>query len=230
MADANATPIGAKFGRWTVTGPGQTDRYGNRCLLVRCDCGVEKNRRPFELISGHTLSCGCRKPSVLAIQSRTHGHAASGRESRAYMCWKNMRDRCQNPKNKRFDHYGGRGIVVCDRWKLFANFLEDMGDPPAGLTLNRINNDAGYDPANCNWVSHKAQSLNTSRNVQVDTCKGRMPISEAARIAGVDRNTMVNRIKRGWPIEDLFLPPRQFQRKQIDTPHRPDSAYKGSSE
>lgn len=79
---------------------------------------------------------------------------------RAFDAWRNAIQRCGNPKHPHWLRYGGRGITVCDRWKAFDAFLEDMGDPPLGTTIERINNDKGYAPGNCRWATPKEQSAN----------------------------------------------------------------------
>lgn len=68
--------------------------------------------------------------------------------------------RCANPRSNGFEYYGGRGIAVCDRWASFADFLADMGQRPAGRTLDRINNDGNYEPGNCRWATPKEQAAN----------------------------------------------------------------------
>src|SRR5215471_9264875 len=89
--------------------------------------------------------------------------------------WHNMLTRCYSPKHNRYHHYGGRGIAVCKRWHKFKHFAADMGATyQHGLSLNRIDNDKGYEPGNCDWVTPAQQMRNTSRTVWVDTPAGRM--------------------------------------------------------
>jgi hypothetical protein len=96
-----------------------------------------------------------------------HGHARRRPEGRAgtptYYVWAAMVQRCTNPANKEWDRYGGRGITVCSRWRDFRNFLADMGEQPEGLTLDRIDNDGGYGPGNCQWATTSEQQRNTRR-------------------------------------------------------------------
>jgi hypothetical protein len=88
-----------------------------------------------------------------------HGHARIGRLTPTYITWRNMINRCTNPAIGRgWQYYGGRGIIVCDRWMSFENFLADMGSRPEGLTLDRLNSDSNYEPGNCRWATRSEQT------------------------------------------------------------------------
>jgi hypothetical protein len=91
-------------------------------------------------------------------------HGAS--KSRLYRIWAGMKERCRNPKCKAYRYYGGRGITVCERWlKSFEDFAADVGEPPEGTSIDRINNDGNYEPGNVRWATMKTQAGNRSNNV-----------------------------------------------------------------
>ncbi len=90
-----------------------------------------------------------------------------------YRRWSNMIQRCTNPKNASYENYGGRGITVCEEWKSFRKFAYDMGYPPEGKTLDRIDNDKGYCKENCRWADWSMQ--NTNKRVRKDTITGKAP-------------------------------------------------------
>lgn len=129
----------------------------------------------------------------------THGHAHryKGRWacSPTYYSWRAMKQRCLNPRNHNYPGYGGRGITVCKRWLKFENFLADMGERPAGMTLDRRNNDKGYCKRNCRWESRKVQSNNQRVRKDAVFYLGKRP-SEWAIIWGCTRHAATMRIKR----------------------------------
>lgn len=122
--------------------------------MFRCECGVEKRVSVHAVKSGKTKSCGCLR----ITKAKTHGMS----KIPEYAIWVAMKARCYNESSKDYKDYGGRGITVCDRWiSSFTNFIEDMGvRKEKGLTLDRRNNDEGYSPENCKWVTASEQACN----------------------------------------------------------------------
>lgn len=95
-----------------------------------------------------------------------------------------MKQRCSNPRDRNYPNYGGRGIRVCARWKKFENFYADMGDKPPGYSLERRDNEKGYNPQNCYWAPREQQARNTRRNVFVRYQGARMLLADALRAVG----------------------------------------------
>jgi len=147
--------IGKRFGRLVVIGEkSERDKRGHVLWECLCDCGNKCVVLGYSLGSGKTNSCGC-----LNIERLTkHGM----HESIEYKVWENMKQRCTNKKAHAYEHYGGRGIYVCERWRDFKNFFEDMGKRPnKSFSIERRNNSDGYCPENCYWTTQTTQTRNT---------------------------------------------------------------------
>lgn len=118
--------------------------------------------------------------------------------------WRSMLARCHNPGNKRFADYGGRGIVVCERWRRDVGaFLADMGERPDGHSLDRIDNDGPYSPENCRWATRREQQNNSRRNLLLTYDGVTLSVAAWARRLGVPVSTLYMRERRGWTPEQV---------------------------
>lgn len=132
-------------------------------------------------------------------------HGASKERWPEYFIWKGMHKRCKNPNANRYHVYGGRGITVCDRWKSFAAFIEDVGRRPSPQhQLERKDNDKGYEPDNVRWATPREQQCNRRNNVFIEYCGERLCISEWARRTGIACWTLQRRVRRGWTPEQIL--------------------------
>jgi hypothetical protein len=158
--------IRRRFGRLIVVRRVDNNKWGNSRWLCKCDCelGTEKIILGCHLQSNHTQSCGCLQKEKLIKRSTKHGHAKRGEKSKVYRSWLSMVQRCINPKDEKYCIYGNRGIMVCEHWMKFENFLEDMGEVPSGHQIDRINNNGNYCKSNCRWATRKQQMRNTRQN------------------------------------------------------------------
>lgn len=207
---------GRKYGSLTVVkvyGKAKDNKYIWECL---CDCGKRKQIRGANLTrkKNPVRSCGCivHHPSGEGSATYKHGHAVGNKRSHILQSYSDMIDRCTNPKNKSFKHYGGRGIKVCNRWlAAFSNFLHDMGDIQEGFSIERINFDGDYEIDNCKWIKKEDQMKNTRRTLFVDVDGNKLCLSDACRLLGVNYSTGVSRHRLGYQISN----------KSISTPLNP---------
>jgi len=185
--------IGKTYGQLTVLS------VVEECAICQCDCGnrirVWKNN-----LYGNTSSCGCIKRTQNGLSHQPE-----------YDVWKNMIQRCESPQNRDYKNYGARGISVCKRWRSFLSFYTDMGArPQQGYTIERINNNGGYEKSNCRWAPRFEQNGNTRKNKLI-TFRGKTQhLAKWARECGLPVQTLINRIGRlGWAIDDALTKPRQ---------------------
>lgn len=169
--------VGEKFGEYEVLSIiERSDKQSKLRCLCRCSCGEEREVQFYNLLSGNSRSCGCkrRELSKVTLSKRTgqtsayykHGQTSSLNNkitrTSEYGIWSGMRQRCRDPKVRSFKNYGGRGIKVCERWeKSFVNFYEDMGPRPTNKhSIDRIDPNGNYEPGNCRWSDVSTQVRN----------------------------------------------------------------------
>lgn len=167
----------------------ENDRYGSARWKCRCFCGKEFVALGSYIRSGKTRSCGCLQRIVASELNKTHGESKTS----LYKLWAGIKKRCYNPNNIEYNRYGGRGISLCDEWHDFSVFKSwaERNGYQKGLTIDRIDNDVGYNPSNCRWVTRDIQNRNTSRTHRIDCGNNRfLTAAEVGRIVDVDRCTI----------------------------------------
>lgn len=181
---------GQKFGRLTAMSRNWDDARYNYWLF-KCECEKIVSVRKTACTTGRQISCGCARDES-AVKNISKHHRDKGHDTHGFSChelydtWRKMKDRCYNESYHAYNDYGGRGIGVCDRWRYnFDSFIEDMGERPEGMTLDRIDNNKGYQPDNCRWATMREQCNNRRDNVLI-TAQGvtYSSISEASRHTG----------------------------------------------
>jgi len=182
-------------------------KNGKVQYACKCACGA------FMVVRSDALKKiqGCHSCAGKRNAPYTHGKS----KTPEYKAWRSMLDRCTSKNNKMYRHYGGRGIKVHKRWWLFENFYADMGDRPTPLhMLDRVDNDKGYEPANCAWRLNKEQQRN-KRNNKILVLDGEgKTLAEWVEITGIAGTTIHNRLRRGWSTERALTESPQIQRRR----------------
>jgi hypothetical protein len=192
--------VGQRFERLTVIKEAPRDpqyKKPRRMWECLCDCGEIAIVTTTNLRNGGTRSCGC-----IRIKHGLYDHPVR-------QIWNNMIQRCTNPNNSAWKDYGGRGITVCDRWRVFQNFVDDMGVPEKGLTIERRDVNGSYCIENCEWATTAQQARNTRRNKKVEWNGKTQCLADWGDELGMNHRILGQRLRSGWSVEKAFTTPIQ---------------------
>jgi len=187
--------VGNKYGKLLVISL-SINACGPVKFVCLCDCGKTAEVIGANLRRGNSKSCGCVNRENVTKANTKHGHSTGYKRSRTYAIWSSMRARqevgyCANVK-------------VCDRWEKFENFLKDMGEAPPGLSLDRIDNSKGYEPANCRWVTMQVQQNNRTNNRLISYMGVVRTLAQWVADLNLNYKRVHARLKLGWSVEDAF--------------------------
>ena len=219
---------GLNFGEWTIVSDDFVSHpSGYRLANVKCSCGASALVRTSDLKGGKSKGCkACanrEKLKKINIKGRKitwvtggGGHPKHGGcGTQEYGCWQAMKNRCNNKRNKTYLSYGGKGIRVCDRWEGedgFINFLADMGKRPSPKhSIDRIDNDKGYYPENCRWATTLEQLYNRSVTKKYMHKGEKLTSLDIMNITGLNRETIRQRISKGWSLDEILKYPFPIQ-------------------
>lgn len=196
----NENFIGRRYGKLVVMEVIET-QFGvfAKC---NCDCGGVTAVLLDLLITGKYKSCGCKKSNSFVSCNIVQGMS----HTRIYRCWASMIYRCENPKNKNYHQYGGKGIKICDEWHDFLSFMvwADKNGYKDNLTIDRIDHFGNYEPNNCRWITITDQQQNKSTTHYLTYNGETHSIGDWARKTGIDAKLILSRIVRGRTVEQAL--------------------------
>lgn len=204
--------LGQRYGTWTVIGEDFTEIYWSdsgkkkyiRKVPCRCGCGKEQIMFAVELALGRSDKC---------VQCAGKDRVTVKVPSYIYRCHHNMLKRCDNQSCKDYPNYGGRGIKVCPEWYDVEIFYKDIGPRPSKQhSLDRKNNDLGYTKKNCRWANTTTQQMNRRNTVTIEYQGQTRTLKDWAAYFNIDYRTLGYRVRKGWPIDELFSAPEKRRR------------------
>jgi hypothetical protein len=196
--------VGKKFGQLTVIAFSCTKNKQSIWECV-CDCGNKTQVQTGNLRNGHTKSCGCKTKTL-------NGHS----NTPTYKTYVSMIERCYKTTFDGYKKYGERGIKVCDQWRdSYFNFLEDMGERPEGMTLDRIDNNGNYCKENCRWATNKEQCRNRRNSFYITAFGKTQTVAAWEEETGVHHTSIINRFNRGLKEEEVFSKTRVNQKNTV---------------
>lgn len=175
--------------------------------LCRCSCGRLTKATAYQLRANKKRSCGCLHNDLLGASRRRHGMTGTP----TYRSWSAMMSRCYNPRCREYKWYGGRGISVCKRWHTAANFCSDMPGRKLHDSLERLDVNGNYEPANCKWLARHLQAGNLRSNIRIHYQGKTQCLAWWAKELSLPYSALTARLRRGWSVtRTLRTPVRQF--------------------
>jgi hypothetical protein len=195
---------GQKFGRLTVIKRIPSISTRTTRWLCKCDCGSLHAVNKNNLINGQVKSCGCLASELKKKRKTRTTHGMS--YTRLYYIWQGIKRRCYYEKEPSYPYYGAIGITVCDEWRTFENFKEWAlnNGYSDDLTIDRVDNSVGYSPENCRWTTIKEQNRNKTTTRHLTFNGHTKCLSAWCDELGLPKSTVVNRLNRGWPVEEAL--------------------------
>lgn len=191
-------------------GEDRTTKQVRNLWWCRCGCGNVFKTRGDHLKSGNTTNCGCVRRISVGNACRTHGHCINRLNTAEYRIWSAIIQRCECVTHRAYEYYGGRGIVMCARWReSFEAFFSDMGSRPSkDHSIDRKDNSGNYEPGNCHWATRLQQMQNTRHNHFITFQGTTLCVTEWARRIGMRPETLFSRLSKSkWSVERSLTTP-----------------------
>lgn len=205
---------GQRFGRLLALGPVRPHPTSKLMWLCQCDCGNNKVVNGSHLLTGKTVSCNCFRIEQTIATSTRHGLYGTW----LYFRWSHIVSRCHNPLNPRYQDYGGRGIHLFAAWResveLFCSYVSELEHFGQDRTLDRINNDRGYEPGNVRWATTTEQNRNTRHNKLITFGSKTQCAAAWEEELGLRNGQIHDRMSRGWSAERALTTPRRAPRRR----------------
>lgn len=213
--NAEAVRVNQRYGRLTVLAVGQKPNTYRYYAICRCECGSAPKKVRFDsLTDGSIVSCGCYQRE----QSTTHGLCSSPHYDR----WTNMLLRCNDPNNRAYPDYGGRGIKVCKDWHTLERFVEQLPEGYfPGAEMDRIDNDGHYEPGNIRWVTRQINTTNRRTRVNLTLGDKTQSLTEWAEETGISVSVVWSRLnEQGWSVERALTTPPMDKYERMKEAHK----------
>lgn len=215
---------GGQYGHLTLVRLTVDHRHRvRRRWLCQCVCGTEVEKAENTIVHGKNPSCGCQRRLLRGPDnpSYKHGLTDGKKQPPEVIAYHGMKWRCYSTRSPEYRNYGGRGITIAPEWLGeggLQRFLEHVGPRPSDKhSLDRINNNGNYEPGNVRWATAKEQSRNKRLNRLLTYNGVTLPVCAWVERTGLHQNTIDNRIKSGWSIEETLTTPPLTRRSQRGT-------------